>query len=120
MQLNPAEISEQIKSRIQGLVGSTDVRNQGTVISVTDGICRIYGLSDVMQGEMLEFPATKDGAATYGLALIKRSLNASLNNSFDQQLELERDLQRLAGRSEDYREGISAFMEKRSPSFKGR
>ena len=57
---------------------------------------------------------------TYGLALIKRSLNASLNNSFDQQLELERDLQRLAGRSEDYREGISAFMEKRSPSFKGR
>ncbi|MFS2126493.1 2-(1,2-epoxy-1,2-dihydrophenyl)acetyl-CoA isomerase PaaG [Pseudomonas sp. Pseusp97] len=57
---------------------------------------------------------------TYGLALIKRSLNASLNNSFDEQLELERDLQRLAGRSEDYREGVSAFMEKRTPSFKGR
>ncbi|NWD92701.1 enoyl-CoA hydratase-related protein, partial [Pseudomonas sp. K5002] len=55
-----------------------------------------------------------------GLALIKRSLNASLSNSFDQQLELERDLQRLAGRSEDYREGVAAFMEKRSPSFKGR
>mgnify|MGYP002131514794 CR=1 FL=1 len=57
---------------------------------------------------------------TYGLALIKRSLNASLSNSFDEQLELERDLQRLAGRSEDYREGVSAFMEKRTPSFKGR
>ncbi|MCP8466432.1 2-(1,2-epoxy-1,2-dihydrophenyl)acetyl-CoA isomerase PaaG [Pseudomonas sp. ZM23] len=57
---------------------------------------------------------------TYGLALIKRSLNASLNNSFDEQLELERDLQRLAGRSDDYREGVSAFMEKRTPSFKGR
>lgn len=57
---------------------------------------------------------------TYGLALIKRSLNASLNNSFDEQLELERDLQRLAGRCEDYREGVSAFMEKRTPSFKGR
>ncbi len=42
---------------------------------------------------------------TYGLALIKRSLNASFDNGFDEQLELERDLQRLAGRSEDYREG---------------
>ena len=57
---------------------------------------------------------------TYGLALIKRSLNASLSNTFDEQLELEKDLQRLAGRSEDYREGVGAFMEKRSPSFKGR
>jgi 2-(1,2-epoxy-1,2-dihydrophenyl)acetyl-CoA isomerase len=57
---------------------------------------------------------------TYGLALIKRSLNASMSNSFDEQLELERDLQRLAGRSDDYREGVGAFMEKRNPSFKGR
>lgn len=57
---------------------------------------------------------------TYGLALIKRSLNASPNNSFDEQLELEKDLQRLAGRSEDYREGVSAFMDKRTPVFKGR
>ena len=57
---------------------------------------------------------------TYGLALIKRSLNASLSNTFDEQLELEKDLQRLAGRSEDYREGVSAFIEKRTPSFKGR
>ncbi|OEO23077.1 2-(1,2-epoxy-1,2-dihydrophenyl)acetyl-CoA isomerase [Pseudomonas sp. J237] len=56
---------------------------------------------------------------TYGLALIKRSLNASLNNGFDEQLDLERDLQRLAGRSEDYREGVAAFMAKRTPAFKG-
>jgi F-type H+-transporting ATPase subunit alpha len=56
MQLNPAEISELIKSRIEGLAGSSDIRNQGTVVSVTDGIVRIHGLSDVMQGEMLEFP----------------------------------------------------------------
>lgn len=64
MQLNPSEISELIKDRIKGLEANADVRNQGTVISVTDGIVRIHGLSDVMQGEMLEFPGN-----TYGLAL---------------------------------------------------
>jgi hypothetical protein len=69
MQLNPAEISELIKSRIEGLAASSDIRNQGTVVSVTDGICRIHCLSDVMQGEMLEFPAGSDGLPTYGLAL---------------------------------------------------
>ena len=69
MQLNPAEISELIKSRIQGLAVSADIRNEGTVVSVTDGICRVHGLSEAMQGEMLEFPAAPDGSATYGLAL---------------------------------------------------
>lgn len=64
MQLNPSEISELLKSRIQGLGASTDIRTQGTVVSVTDGITRIHGLSDVMQGEMLEFPNN-----TFGLAL---------------------------------------------------
>jgi len=63
MQLNPSEISELIKSRIQNLAGTTEARTQGTVISVTDGICRIHGLADVMQGEMLEFPKN-----TFGLA----------------------------------------------------
>lgn len=57
---------------------------------------------------------------TKGLALIKRALQASWNNSFDEQLDLERDLQTLAGRTEDYREGVKAFMEKRQPEFKGK
>jgi F-type H+-transporting ATPase subunit alpha len=65
MQLNPAEISELIKSRIEGLSASADIRNQGTVVSVTDGIVRVHGLSDVMQGEMLEFPATAEGCLLY-------------------------------------------------------
>ncbi len=69
MQLNPSEISELLKGRIQGLGVSTDVRTQGTVVTVTDGICRVHGLSDVMQGEMLEFP----------------------NNTFSLALNLERD-----------------------------
>ncbi len=69
MQLNPAEISELIKSRIEGLGVSADIKNQGTVVSVTDGIVRVHGLSDAMAGEMLEFPATASGQPTYGLAL---------------------------------------------------
>ena len=59
-----AFIVDVIKSRIEGLAVSADIRNQGTVVSVTDGICRIHGLSDAMQGEMLEFPNN-----TFGLAL---------------------------------------------------
>jgi len=58
--------------------------------------------------------------ATFGLALTKRALNAAFSNDFDQQLDLERDLQRLAGRTEDYREGVRAFAEKRPAEFKGR
>ncbi|MCD6681973.1 MAG: F0F1 ATP synthase subunit alpha [Burkholderiaceae bacterium] len=69
MQLNPAEISELLKSRIQNLNIGADTRNQGSVVSVTDGICRIHGLSEVMQGEMIEFPAAPGQSATYGLAL---------------------------------------------------
>ncbi len=64
MQLNPSEISELIKSKIENLATSAEAKTQGTVVSVTDGICRIHGLSDVMQGEMLEFPGN-----TFGLAL---------------------------------------------------
>ena len=64
MQINPSEISELIKSKIQNLQVAAEERNEGTVISVTDGICRIHGLADVMQGEMLEFPGN-----VFGLAL---------------------------------------------------
>src|SRR6478736_4086440 len=63
-QLNPSEISELIRNKIQNLAISAEMRTQGTVVSVTDGICRIHGLSNAMQGEMLEFPGN-----TFGLAL---------------------------------------------------
>ncbi|WP_341677177.1 F0F1 ATP synthase subunit alpha [Niveibacterium sp. SC-1] len=63
MNLNPSEISDLIKSRIQNLQLGATARNEGTVVSVTDGICRVHGLADVMQGEMLEFPGNSFGLA---------------------------------------------------------
>lgn len=81
----------------------------------------IYQVVDdeALQDEALKLARHLAKQPTCGLALIKRAFNASLDNSLDEQLELERDLQRLAGRSDDYREGVAAFMEKRSPVFKG-
>lgn len=64
MQLNPSEISELIKSKIEKFDLKTEARNEGTIISLTDGIARIHGLADAMSYEMLEFPGN-----TYGLAL---------------------------------------------------
>jgi F-type H+/Na+-transporting ATPase subunit alpha len=63
-QLNPSEISEIIKSRIDQLDVSSEGRNEGTVVSVTDGIIRIHGLAEVMYGEMIEFEG-----GIYGMAL---------------------------------------------------
>ena len=63
-QLNPSEISEIIKQRIDSLEVSSEARNEGTIVSVSDGIIRIHGLADVMYGEMFDF----DGGI-YGMAL---------------------------------------------------
>jgi len=63
-QLNPSEISEIIKSRIESLNVKAEAQNEGTVVSVTDGIIRIHGLADAMYGEMIEFEG-----GVYGLAL---------------------------------------------------
>ena len=64
MQLNPSEVSDIIKSRIEQLDMSSDAQNEGTIVSVTDGIVRIHGLADVMYGEMIKFPG-----GVYGMAL---------------------------------------------------
>jgi len=63
-QLNPSEISDLIKERIQKFEATAEARTEGTIVSLNDGITRIHGLADAMQGEMLEFPGD-----TYGLAL---------------------------------------------------
>jgi F-type H+-transporting ATPase subunit alpha len=64
MSIKASEISELIKARIQNFTAATEARSVGTVVTVTDGIVRIHGLQDVVQGEMLEFPKN-----TFGLAL---------------------------------------------------
>ena len=64
MQLNPSEVSDIIKSRIEQLEVSSEARNEGTIVSVSDGIVRIHGLQDVMYGEMIKFPGN-----VYGMAL---------------------------------------------------
>jgi F-type H+-transporting ATPase subunit alpha len=63
-QLNPAEISDIIKSRIEGLDVKSEAQNEGTIVGVSDGIVRVHGLADAQYGEMIEF----DGSL-YGMAL---------------------------------------------------
>lgn len=64
MQLNPSEISELIRKKIENFEPLAEARAEGTVVSLADGVARLHGLSDAMQGEMIEFPGN-----TYGLAL---------------------------------------------------
>ena len=64
MQLNSTEIADLIKKRIEQFDVGTEAKAEGTIVSVSDGIVRIHGLTDVMQGEMIEFPDNR-----YGLAL---------------------------------------------------
>ena len=63
-QLNPSEISEIIKKRIEQLDVSSEAQNEGTIVSVADGIVLIHGLADAMYGEMIEFPG-----GVYGMAM---------------------------------------------------
>ena len=64
MQLNPSEISNLIKKKIENFDADVEAKSEGTIVSLTDGIARVHGLSDAMQGEMLEFPG-----GTFGMAL---------------------------------------------------
>ena len=64
MSIKPSEISDLIRQRIDSFQSASEARNVGTVVSVTDGICRVHGLADVRYGEMIEFPG-----GIFGLAL---------------------------------------------------
>ena len=75
---------------------------------------------DKLAGEADALARQLAGQATRALGLTKRAIYASSNNSFEQQLDLERDLQREAAKSEDFREGVTAFKDKRPAKFSGR
>jgi 2-(1,2-epoxy-1,2-dihydrophenyl)acetyl-CoA isomerase len=75
--------------------------------------------ADVLQQEAMSLASELATMPTRGLGLTKRALNASLGNDLDAQLELEAELQREAGRTRDFAEGVSAFLEKRKPNFTG-
>ena len=64
MTINPTEISDIIKDKLKDFKLESKAHNEGTVVTLTDGIARIYGLTDALQGEMLEFPNK-----TFGIAL---------------------------------------------------
>src|SRR6202046_770614 len=63
MSIKPSEISDLIKQRIERFQSAAEARDTGTVVSVTDGICRVHGLADVRYGEMIEFPGSLFGLA---------------------------------------------------------
>ena len=79
-QLKASDISEIIKSKIESFDVKAEVRTEGTIVNIKDGIVRIYGLSDVMYGEMIEFPDN-----TYGLAfnLERDSVGAVILGSYE-------------------------------------
>jgi len=73
-----------------------------------------------LAGEAADLARSLAAGPTRGYGLLKRAIYASASNGLDAQLDLERDLQREAGFTEDYREGVAAFKEKRAPRFTGR
>ncbi|HHB92905.1 MAG TPA: F0F1 ATP synthase subunit alpha [Thioploca sp.] len=80
MQLNPSEISELIKQRIEQYDLTTESRSEGSIVSITDGIVRIHGLANAVQGEMLEFPGDSFGMA---LNLERDSVGAVVLGSYE-------------------------------------
>lgn len=84
MQLNPSEISELIKSRIENFEQKVEARTEGTIVSLMDGIIRIHGLADAMQGEMIELPGDTFAMA---LNLERDSVGAVVLGSYGHLLE---------------------------------
>ncbi len=83
----------------------------GLIYSVVD--------DDELLTEAINVGSRLANGPTKGLSLIKRAIHASATSTLDQQLDLERDLQGIAGKTNDYREGVAAFIEKRQPEYQG-
>ena len=92
-------------------LGAEDAERCGLIWKCVDD-AQLAAQTEAFAGALASGP-------TRSLGLIKKALYASAGNSLDAQLDLERDLQREVGKGADYREGVTAFLEKRKPSFKG-
>ncbi len=93
-------------------LAAEDAERMGLIWKVLD--------DDRLMPEVTRIARELAAGPTKGYGLIKKALYASGGNTLDAQLDLERDLQREAGFTEDYREGVAAFLQKRKPSFKGK
>jgi 2-(1,2-epoxy-1,2-dihydrophenyl)acetyl-CoA isomerase len=113
-----------ILPRLVGRARATGLALLGEKLSAEDA--ERWGLiwkaidDERLAAEAAALAAALASGPTKGYGLLKKALNASPGNSLDAQLDLERDLQREAGFSEDYREAVSAFMDKRKPVYKGK
>jgi 2-(1,2-epoxy-1,2-dihydrophenyl)acetyl-CoA isomerase len=110
--------------RLIGFQRASALMMTGEKVSARDAwmmgmVYKVYP-DEVFMEEVLKMAGTLAQMPTYGLALTKKALNHSLTNNLEQQLNLEDELQTLAGNSEDYKEGTAAFLEKRKPIFKGK
>lgn len=110
--------------RLIGMQKATALMMTGEKISAkdADAMNMIYkAVSDEsFEEELTKLAENLASMPTYGLGLTKRALNTSFTNNLTEQLAVEEQLQTLAGKSEDFAEGVNAFMEKRSPVFKGK